>query len=214
MPRRYHERVRVIVACKRCHFAYDGVRYDNGKVNSCGLKKHIKNNEACFVSYRRDPNLEYCNNFFDLNSSIVRTNACLTVKKPKRRPLMFPSSNAGLTGCARSSVRQREAQDADDGDDDERTESLRKRERASPELSSGEDGTDSSGTGKRPRPVRDQDEDGKRPRPVRDEDYWAEYVREAEWKMVESWEAKRKEEERLYAERCRPPPIPKFIYLI
>ena len=54
-------------------------------------------------TYRQDPGLECCNNFFDLNSSIVKTNVCLSVKKPKRGTQIFPTipySNFGLTGTS------------------------------------------------------------------------------------------------------------------
>ena len=55
--------------------------------------------------YKQDPNQKYYNNFFDLNLSIVKTNACLAVKRPKRRAQIFPtipSSTSGLAGTSNS----------------------------------------------------------------------------------------------------------------
>ena len=101
-----NERLKVIVACQCCHLAYNGgVCYVNSKVNLlCGLKKHIHNNEGCLSTYRQDPNLKYCNNFFDLNLSMVKTNECLSVKKPKRGTQVFPTIpylNFGLAGTSK-----------------------------------------------------------------------------------------------------------------
>ena len=98
------ERVKVIVACQHCYTAYNGVRYVRGTVTSGGLKKHIYNNKECYDSYFLDPDQTYRNNFFDLNSSIVKTNACLPVKQPRgSRIKIFPTippSKFGLTGTS------------------------------------------------------------------------------------------------------------------
>ena len=98
-----NERDGVIVACRRCHVPYNGVRYVNGKVNSCGLKRHIVNNDACLTFYKQDSNCKYRNKFFDLNSSIVRRGVHLNEKNPRKRILMFPPiphSNFGLTATS------------------------------------------------------------------------------------------------------------------
>ena len=95
--------IKVVVACRHCYLAYDGVFYKGGIVTSSGLNQHISKNPECYNTYVQDPEKKYRKKFFDLNSSIVKRNASLVKKNPKKRPQIFPTvppSNFGLTGTS------------------------------------------------------------------------------------------------------------------
>ena len=96
------EHVKVVVACQCCrHLAYNVVCYVNSRITSGGLKK-----QQWSIQWQLQVGSKpkHCNNSFNLNLSIMKTNACLVVKKPNRRAQLFstiPSLlNFGLTGTS------------------------------------------------------------------------------------------------------------------